>query len=72
MNLLSNFQLWERKNFEDIFTKDESVTDLINYKGVFRTAPATPVILTISILLSVNIPIFPLIEDKSYIIALIE
>ena len=48
------------------------MTDLINYKGVYRTAPATPVILTIPILLSVNIAIFPLIEDKSYIIALIE
>ena len=40
--------VWDRQCFEDTFTKDQSVTQLINYKGFCRTVPATPGLLTIS------------------------
>ena len=43
--------VWEWRCFEDIFTKDELpnewINELINYKGVCRTAPATPGLLKI-------------------------
>ena len=44
MHIVSKFQasmVWELPSFEDIFTKDHWLTELINYKGGFKTAPAT-------------------------------
>ena len=38
--------VWEQKGFEDLEEKD--VSELINYKGVCRTAPATPGLLNVS------------------------
>ena len=37
--------VWEQKGFEDLEEKD--VSELINYKGVCRTAPATPGLLNV-------------------------
>ena len=36
------FTVWKWRFVEDIFTKDHSLSLLINDKGVCRTAPATP------------------------------
>ena len=40
--------LREWRFIEDIFTKDDSITDLIGDRGVCRTAPATPGLFTIT------------------------
>ena len=53
VNLLSKFQLtsstvWEWSFVEDIFTKDQWVSDLKHYKGVCTTDPATPGLLIIN------------------------
>ena len=47
VNLLSkckfpNSYSIEWKSFEESFTKDESLNDWLNHKGVCRTAQATP------------------------------
>ena len=34
--------VWERQCIEDISTKDDRLTQLINFKGVYRTALAKP------------------------------
>ena len=49
--LSQNFRIlaltaWEWRSFKDIFTKDDSLSDLINHDGVCRTALATPGMLT--------------------------
>ena len=41
--------VWDIQCLEDIFTKDDSVSDLIYGKGVCRTVPATPGLLIIII-----------------------
>ena len=37
--------VWEVMSFKDLEEKGELVTQLINYKGVCKTAPATPALL---------------------------
>ena len=39
--------VWDRRCFEDIFTADESVNQLINLKCICRAASSTPDLLTI-------------------------
>ena len=47
VNILLKFSslahtVWERQYFEDISTKDDLVTELINHTAICRKAPATP------------------------------
>ena len=37
-----DIMIWDRHCFEDLVQKDPQLNQLINYKGVGRTAPATP------------------------------
>ena len=39
--------VWDLWYIEDLEEKDESISELINYKGVCRTALATPGLLNI-------------------------
>ena len=52
VNILSKFQLpssygFDRQCLEDSEQKDHLINELFNYKGVYRTARATPVLLNI-------------------------
>ena len=38
----SALTVWDRQCLEDSERKDHSMNQLVNYEGVYRTAPATP------------------------------
>ena len=62
----SALTVWDRQCLEDSELKDHLMNQLMNHEGVYRTAPATPGLLTI--LFSIWIFLIPIVLHIWYLV----